>query len=79
MLEAYDGGRYYHLDPKTKTQNKAFNEVVHLTFKEDFAKNQTAEQISKLFDCYGDFYCQKDTDTSCFMEFFYFDKNYIKE
>lgn len=43
MMEAYDGGRYYHLDPKVKTQNKAFNEVVHIIFKEDFAKSLTAE------------------------------------
>lgn len=52
---------------------------MHVIFKEDFAKTRSAEQIAKQFEDYGDFYCQKDTNTSCYMEFFYFDKNFIKE
>lgn len=61
MLEAYEGGRYYNLNPKVQIQNKPFIEVVHLIFEEDFAKPRSAEKIAEEFRAYGDFYCQKDT------------------
>ncbi len=37
-----------------------------------------AQEISKLFETYGDFFLFKDTPTSIYMEFFYVDKKVVQ-
>jgi hypothetical protein len=36
-----------------------------------------AQDISKLFETYGDFFLYKDTPTSIYMEFFFIDKQVV--
>ena len=39
----------------------------------------TAEAISDLFSEFGDFYAYKDTENSCFFEFFYIDPQQVPD
>jgi hypothetical protein len=39
----------------------------------------SAETVANMFIDYGDFYVYKDTDYSCFFEFFYIDGNQVPD
>lgn len=44
-----------------------------LQFQDGFINNMEAQEISKLFEEYGDFYLYKDSMKSIYMEFFFVD------
>jgi len=86
MMDAFGSERYYNLVPelhlafvKTQEDNAEFPTTVHLTFKSGFIGTMTAKDVSKMFMEYGDFYLFKDTKDSVFMEFFFLDKEMVKD
>jgi hypothetical protein len=86
MLDQFGAGRVYHFDPaahqkyKTEITEKAeFPETVYLTFNQGIVNALTAEKISQMFSDFGDFYAYKDTETSCFFEFFYVDRERVPD
>jgi hypothetical protein len=46
---------------------------VYLKFEPGFITDLSAEAVSSMFIDYGDFYAYKDTEDSCFFEFFFID------
>jgi len=59
------------------SEQHEFQTTVHLQFEEGFIMEMEAQQISKLFDTYGDFFLYKDTHNSIYLEFFYVDPKMI--
>ena len=81
MLDQFGPGRVYHFEPakhqkykKEIMEKPEFAQTVYLTFKPDTINNLTVEKISQMFSDYGDFYAYKDTECSCFFEFFFVDQ-----
>ncbi len=56
-----------------------FADSIHVTFDKEFASEISAETIASMFREYGDFYVQKDTINSCYMEFAFIDGQYIPD
>jgi hypothetical protein len=50
-----------------------FPETVYLKFEPGFITDLSAETVASMFIDYGDFYAYKDTEDSCFFEFFFID------
>jgi len=56
-----------------------FATTVYLTFTPGVISSLSVEQVSELFSDYGDFYAYKDTDNSCFLEFFFVDPQTVPD
>ena len=46
---------------------------MHLKFEDGFIDSMDALEVSKMFEAYGDFFLQKDTASSAYLEFFFID------
>lgn len=86
MLDAFGTGRVYHFNPeahaiykKQITEKAEFPETVYLEFEKGFISEWSAETVSELFADYGDFYAQKATEDTIFLEFFYVDPQSVPE
>lgn len=80
MLDSFGSGRVYLFQPGPYreytthiTTNSEFPETVYLQFEPNFISGMSAETVACMFVDYGDFYVYKNTENSCFFEFFYID------
>ena len=80
MMDAAGTGRFYHFVPEqhvamvqNQAQSNEFPTTMHLQFEEGYIRDLEAKQVSKMFERFGDFYLQKDTHDSVYMEFFFID------
>jgi len=86
MLDAFGSGRVYHFNPvahnaykKHTEENDEFPQTVYLVFEKGHISDWSAETVSELFADYGDFYAQKATEDSIFLEFFFVDPKAVPE
>lgn len=87
MLEFFGSERYYEFNPVNynnfltmqKHGTPTFPSTVHVIFTPGFLANMSGEQVADLFTDYGDFYCQKATEDSCFIEFFHVNDLVVKD
>ena len=84
MMDASGTGRFYHLQPEQHValvsiavEQTEFPTTIHLEFQEGKINGLEATEISKMFEEYGDFFIQKDTPNSIYMEFFFVDPKII--
>ncbi len=84
MLDCFGSGRVYYFTPdahaayqKKILEVDEFPETVLLTFEKDYIRDWSAETVAELFADYGDFYAQKSTEDSIFLEFFYIDPKVV--
>ena len=56
-----------------------FPETVYLKFEPGFITEMSAEAVASMFIDYGDFYAYKDTENSCFFEFFFIDRTHVPD
>ena len=75
MLNQYDGGRMFSLDPAVheSTNDRNFGDVAWLSFDKSIEQTGGIEQLARLFEEYGDFNTFKDSANSFFMEFFFYE------
>lgn len=52
---------------------------MYLQFEEGFIAGLSAETVAHMFADFGDFYAYKDTESSCFFEFFMLDEQHVPE
>ena len=80
MLNQYDGGRMFSLDPEVhaSTNDKNFGDTAWLSFEKSIEQIGGIEQLAKLFEEYGDFNTFKDSDNSCFIEFFIYEPSKVQ-
>lgn len=85
-LDQAGPGRFYYFVPdeyaahcKALLEKPEFTQTVHLTFNDGVINELKVEEISDIFADFGDFYICKDTATSCFIEFFYVDKDIVHD
>ena len=60
------------------SEQPTYNLVVHLTFEEGFIENLPVQTISSMFEKFGDYYLQKDTKNSVYLEFYYIDGKQVQ-
>jgi hypothetical protein len=79
MLNQYDGGRMFSLDPAVhaSTNDKDFGDIAWLSFDKSIEQIGGIEQLAGLFEEYGDFNTFKDSDNSCYVEFFFYESSKV--
>ncbi len=79
MLNQYDGGRMFSLDPAAhaSVNDKNFGDIAWLSFEKSIEQMGGIEQLAKQFEEYGDFNTFKDSENSCFIEFFYYEQSKV--
>ena len=60
-------------------QYQEFPSTVYLEFEKGAIQGWSAETISELFCDFGDFYVQKVSENSVFLEFFYVDPSHVSD
>lgn len=76
-LEFFGAERCFYLNPVLynnwlvgqKHGNPSFPTTVFVKFDNAFLANMSGEDVANLFVEYGDFYCHKADETSCYLEF----------
>ncbi len=78
MFNQYDGCRVWHFDPKRQEEvAKDFTNIAWLVFSDRRVEEQNADHLASLFTEYGDFNLTKDSKTSCYIEFYYFEPSKV--
>jgi hypothetical protein len=84
-MNQFDNCSCFGLDPQkpdraAQESESKHTDVVWIKFLDDFdCDDLSAETLSAMFSCFGDFHLFKDTRRSCILNFYYYEKTQIED